>query len=72
MSPLLRVACGMGCVGGAIFAKYNVPRLLIVLLLNRFSQGLGSLLSPCIIMISVIYECADVKKAKFTQFLGGT
>ena len=62
----------MGCVGGAAFGKYNLPRLLTLLLLNRFIQGLGSLLSPCIIMISEVYEFADVKKAKFTQFLGGT
>ena len=72
VSLIVRVACGMGCVGGAAFGKYNLPRLLTLLLLNRFIQGLGSLLSPCIIMISVVYEFADVKKAKFTQFLGGT
>lgn len=37
----------------------------ILPLLNRLIQGLGSLLSPFILILSVIYEYADVKQAKF-------
>lgn len=58
---MVRITCGLCCIGMTICRKHNVPYVFIPLLLNRLIQGLGSLLSPFILRLGVIYEYTDVK-----------